>query len=84
MSALEAFVVVFLFDLILYVPVNNLSVKQGRVFLALTSTKLGYMCLAQEHNTVTPARLQPTAPWSRVKHSTTEPLAPLEAFVDLS
>ena len=28
-------------------PINNLSVKQGRVFLGWTSTKLGYMCLAQ-------------------------------------
>ena len=28
-------------------PINNLSVKQGRVFLGCTSTKLGYMYLAQ-------------------------------------
>ena len=28
-------------------PIDNLSVKQGRVFLGSTSTKLGYMCLAQ-------------------------------------
>ena len=28
-------------------PINNLSVKQGRVFLGWTSTKLGKMCLAQ-------------------------------------
>ena len=28
-------------------PINNLSVKQGRVFLGWTSTKLGQMCLAQ-------------------------------------
>ena len=27
--------------------------------------------LAQGHNTVTPVRLQPAAPWSQVKHSTT-------------
>ena len=32
------------------------------------------MCLAQGHNTVTPVRLVPAAPRSRVKHSTTEPL----------
>ena len=32
------------------------------------------MCLAQGHNAVTPVRLKPAAPWSRVKHSTTEPL----------
>ena len=29
------------------------------------------MCLAQEHDTVTPVRLEPAAPLSRVKHSTT-------------
>ena len=28
-------------------PINNLSVKQGQVFLGWTSTKLGLMCLAQ-------------------------------------
>ena len=31
--------------------------------------------LAQGHNTVTPVRLDPAAPRSRVKHSTTEPLS---------
>ena len=35
------------------------------------------MCLAQGHNTVTPVRLKPLAPRSRVKHSTTEPLCSL-------
>ena len=65
-------VFVCLFDLILYVPVNNLLVKSGRVFLGWTSTKLGLMCLAQGHNAVTPVRLEPAAIWSRVKHSTTD------------
>ena len=46
---------------------NDLSVKRG--FLA----KLGLMCLARGHNTVTPVRLEPEAPRSPVKHSTTEP-----------
>ena len=32
------------------------------------------MCLAQELNAVTPVRLEPATPQSRVKHSTTEPL----------
>ena len=35
------------------------------------------MCLAQGHNTVMPVRLEPAAPQSRVKHSTTEPLRSL-------
>ena len=30
------------------------------------------MCLAQGHNAVAPVRLEPTAPQSRVKHSTIE------------
>ena len=28
-------------------PINNLSVKHRQAFLGWTSTKLGYMCLAQ-------------------------------------
>ena len=35
------------------------------------------MCLAQGHNASTPVRLELTAPRSRVKHSTTEPLRSL-------
>ena len=39
------------------------------------------MCLAQGHvNEVTPARLEPAAPRSRVMHSTTEPVRSL--FMD--
>ena len=67
-----------LFDLILYVPVSNFSVVSGQVFLGLTSTKQGLMCLAQGHNAVTPVRLEPATPRSRDMHSTTEPLHSLE------
>ena len=35
------------------------------------------MCYAQGHTGVTPVRLKPTAPRSRVKHSTTKPLRSL-------
>ena len=35
------------------------------------------MCLAQEHNAVAPVKLKPATPQSQVKHSTTEPLAPI-------
>ena len=38
------------------------------------------MCLAQGHNTVTPVRLEPVAHWSRVKHSPTEPLIPIDSL----
>ena len=36
------------------------------------------MCLAQGHNTKTLVRLEPAAPRSRVKHSTTEQLRSLQ------
>ena len=60
--------------LILYIPVNILSVMLGWVFLGWTSTKQGSMCLTQGHNTVQSVRLEPATLWSRVKHSTTKPL----------
>ena len=66
-----------MFDLILYVPVNNFSVMSGVIFLHLTSTKLGLMRRAQGHNTVTLVSLEPATPWSQVKHSSTEPLRSL-------
>ena len=65
---------VCLFDLILYVPVNNFSVMSGQVFLGCTSTKQGLLCLAQGHNAVMPVRLETATPRPRVKRSTTEPL----------
>ena len=48
-------VVMFLFVLIHYVPVNYFSVMSGRfpVFLGGTSTKQWIKCLAQGHATVT-------------------------------
>ena len=73
-----------LFDLIFCVPVTNLSVTSGRVFLGLTSTKLRSMSLAQGHNAVMPVRLEPAALWSRVKHSTTEPLLSYLEYLSLT
>ena len=73
-----------LFDLIPYVPVNNLSAMSGQVFLGRTSTKQGLMCHAQERNAVTPVRLKPAALQSRVKHSITEPLCSLSPLVTTS
>ena len=55
-------------------PSQQFSVMSGQVFLGWISTKQGLMCLAQGHNVVMPLRLEPAIPWSRVKHSTTEPL----------
>ena len=56
---------------------------KGWVFLGLTSTKLRLMCLAQEHNAVTPVRLKPAATRTQVKHSTTEPLSSHKLDVDV-
>ena len=39
LEILDCFLNVCLFDLVLYVPVNNFSVMSGRVFLGLASTK---------------------------------------------
>ena len=46
----------FLFDLILYVPVNNLQLR-----LDGSSWVEGLMCLSQGHNAVTPVRLEKTS-----------------------
>ena len=62
-----------LFDLILHVSVNNFSAMSGHVYLGLTNTKQGLMCLAQGYNAVPPMRLEPTSPWSQVKHNSTVP-----------
>ena len=59
----------------------SLSVKQGRVFLGCTSTKLDKCVLLKDHNAVTPVRLELVAPRSRVKHSTTEPLRSLRVHL---
>ena len=48
-------------------PINNLSVIKGQVFWGWTSTKLGLMCFDPGHKAVTPVRLKPTAPRSRVR-----------------
>ena len=64
-----------LFDLILYIPVNNFSLMWGQVFLGCTSTNQRLMCLAKGHNAVTPMRLKHTNPLPLDSHSTTEHIA---------
>ena len=62
-----------LFNMIIYVPSTIFQLCRDKSsWVEPSGTKLGLMCLAQGDNTVTPVRLQPTAPRSRVKHSTTE------------
>ena len=62
-------IVITCHDLILYVTSTILQLC--RVLLGKTISKLELMCLAQGHNAVAPARLEPTDTRSRVKHSTT-------------
>ena len=61
-------------------PVNNFAVMSGWVFLGWTSTKQWLMWLAQGHNSLMLVWLEPATPWSRVKHSTTEPLRSLKVY----
>ena len=70
-----------MFNLILYVPVNNFSVMSPQVFQGRDSIKQGLMCHAQGHNAVTSVRLESATPRSRVKHSTTEPLSSPNALL---
>ena len=73
------------FDLILNIPVNNVSFTclSGRVFLGWTSTKQELKCLAQRHKAVTPVRFDHTFSLTfpapkfifPFKQSTTEPLS---------
>ena len=71
--------VLSLFDLILYVPVNNFSVRL--VFLGLTSTKQDLILLAKGHNAVTLVKLEPATPRPRVQHFSTEPLSSISHTV---
>ena len=60
----------FLFDSILYVPSTIFQLNRDGsswVETVLSQDKC-------DHNAVMPVRLEPAAPRSRVKHSTTEPL----------
>ena len=69
---------VCLFELILYVRSTMFQLNRDRsswVEPVLSSEKY---VLLKDHNAVTPVRLKPAAPPSRVKHSTTEPLRSLD------
>ena len=49
----------------------------------LTGTKLGLMRFAQGHNAMTPARLEPAATRSRVKHSRSHDIVLVSRFFKL-
>ena len=64
-------------------PINNLSVKQGWVFLGEPVLSWDKCALLKVHNAVRPVRLKPAAPRSWVKHFTTEPLRSQLAWDDV-
>ena len=65
---------VCLFDLILYVPSTIFQLnRDGSSWVEPVLSK-DKCVLLKDHNTVTPVRLEPAAPRSRVKHSNIEPL----------
>ena len=68
---------VCLFDLILYVPSTIFQLNRDESSWVEPVQSQDKCVLLKDHNTVTPVRLEPTAPQTRVKHSTTEPLRSL-------
>ena len=59
-KANEIKALVYMFNLILYIPVNIFFCFVGMGLPSFTSTKHGFMCLAQGNNTVPPVGLEPT------------------------
>ena len=73
--------VAVLFDLILYVPSTIFQLNRGGSSWVEPVLSWDKCVLLKDHNAVTPVRLAPAAPPSRVKHSTTEPLRSLNVAV---
>ena len=65
---------VCLFDLILNVPSTIFQLNRDGSSWVEPVLSWDKCVLLKDHNAVTPVRLEPAAPRSRVKHSTTEPL----------
>ena len=70
----------FLFDLILNVPSTIFQLNRDRSSWVQPVLSWAKCVLLKDHYAVTLVRLEPTALWSRVKHSTTEPLRSLHRF----
>ena len=58
-----------LFDLILYVPSTIFQLNRDGPSWVEPVLSYDKCILLKDHNTVTPVRLEPAAPWSWVKHS---------------
>ena len=67
-------VFVSMFDLILYAPSTIFQLNRDGSSWVEPVLSLNKCVLLKDHSTVTPVRLEPVAPRSRVKYSTTEPL----------
>ena len=70
----------FLFDFILYVPSTIFQLNRDRSSWVEPVLSWDKCVLLKDHNAVTPVRLEPAAPRSWVKHSTTEPLRSLNSL----
>ena len=68
-------VFVCLFDLILYVPSTIFQLNRDGSSWVEPVLSQDKCVLLKDYNAVTPMGLKPAAPWSGVKHSTTEPLS---------
>ena len=68
---------VCLFDLIIYVPSTIFRLNKDGSSWVEPVQSYDKCVLLEDHNAVTPVRLELVAPRSRVKHSTTEPLCSL-------
>ena len=66
--------ILFFFYLILYVPSTIFQLYRDRSSWVEPVLSYDKFVLLKDHNAVTPVRLEPAAPRSRVKHFTTEPL----------
>ena len=64
----------FCFVLILYVPSTIFQLNRDGSSWVEPVLSWDKCVLLKDHNAVAPVRLEPSAPRSRVKHSTTEPL----------
>ena len=70
----KKFCLFVLFVLILYVPSTIFQLNSDGSSWVESVLSYDKCVLLKDHNAVTPVRLEPAAPRSRVKHSTSEPL----------
>ena len=67
--------------MILYVPSTIFQLNRDGSSWVEPVLSYDKCVLLKDHNTMTPVRIEPAAPETRVKHSTTEPLRSLESGI---